>query len=214
LEQRPVIACLDLEGVLVPEIWIGVAERTGIAALRRTTRDEPDYDVLMRGRIAILEKHDLTLSDVQAVIAGMRPLDGAPEFLGWLRERCQVIILSDTFEQFAWPLMAQLGFPTLFCNSIEVDARGRIVGYKLRLPEQKRTSVAALRQIGFRVVSVGDSYNDTGMLLTADAGVFFRPPERVAAEFPQFRVARTYSELQEAFMAAGVAEVGRGVGAG
>ena len=206
MPQQPIVACLDLEGVLVPEIWIGVADRTGIPELRRTTRDEPDYDLLMRGRIAILERHELGLADVQAVIAEMRPLDGAAEFLSWLRQRCQVIILSDTFEQFAWPLMEQLGFPTLFCNSLEMDGRGRIVGYRLRLPEQKRASVAALRQIAFRVVAAGDSYNDTGMLLAADAGIFFKPPERVKAEFPQFPVAATYAELEAAFVKAGVRE--------
>jgi phosphoserine/homoserine phosphotransferase len=206
LPQQPIVACLDLEGVLVPEIWIGVADRTGIPELRRTTRDEPDYDLLMRGRIAILERHELGLADVQAVIAEMRPLDGATEFLSWLRQRCQVIILSDTFEQFAWPLMEQLGFPTLFCNSLEMDGRGRIVGYRLRLPEQKRASVAALRQIAFRVVAAGDSYNDTGMLLAADAGIFFKPPERVKAEFPQFPVASTYADLEAAFVKAGVRE--------
>jgi phosphoserine / homoserine phosphotransferase len=206
LPPQPIVTCLDLEGVLVPEIWIGVAERTGIPELRRTTRDEPDYDVLMRGRIAILDTHGLGLQDIQAVIATMRPLDGAPEFLRWLRERCQVIILSDTFEQFAWPLMAQLGFPTLFCNSLDVDARGRIAGYRLRLPEQKRASVAALRQVAFRVVAAGDSYNDTKMLLASDAGIFFRPPEKIASEFPQFPVTNTYAELRAAFVMAGVPE--------
>jgi phosphoserine / homoserine phosphotransferase len=204
--QKPIIACLDLEGVLVPEIWIGVAERTGIPELRRTTRDEPDYDVLMRGRIQILDKHGLRLADIQSVIAQMRPLDGALEFMGWLRERCQVVILSDTFSQFAWPLMRQLAYPTLFCNTLEVDEGGRIAGYRLRLPEQKRASTTALRQIGFRVVAAGDSYNDTGMLLEADAGIFFRPPERVTAEFPQFPVTHTYDELRAAFVRAGIAE--------
>ncbi len=202
--NTPVIACLDLEGVLVPEIWIGVAEQTGIAELRRTTRDEPNYDVLMRGRLAILDRVGLRLPDIQAVIAKLRPLDGALEFLGWLRDRCQVIILSDTFEQFAWPLMRQLGHPTLFCNSLEVGQDGRITGYRLRMADQKRASTVALRSIGFRVVAAGDSYNDTGMLLAADAGVFFRPPERVVTEFPQFPVARGYEELKAAFLAAGV----------
>ena len=205
MQYQPVVACLDLEGVLVPEIWIGVAERTGIPELRRTTRDEPNYDVLMRKRIEILDRHRLGLADVQAVIAEMRPLDGATEFLAWLRERCQVIILSDTFEQFAWPLMKQLHYPTLFCNTLDVDAAGQIVGYRLRLPEQKRASVTALRQIGFRVVAAGDSYNDTGMLLAADAGIFFRPPEKIVAEFPQFPVTQTYEELRLAFVGAGVA---------
>jgi phosphoserine/homoserine phosphotransferase len=206
LQHQPVVACLDLEGVLVPEIWIGVAERTGIAELRRTTRDEPNYDLLMRKRIEILHRHRLGLANVQAVIAEMRPLDGALEFLTWLRGRCQVIILSDTFEQFAWPLMKQLHYPTLFCNTLDVDGAGRIVGYRLRLPEQKRASATALRQIGFRVVAAGDSYNDTGMLLAADAGIFFRPPEKIAAEFPQFPVTRSYAELRSAFVGAGVTE--------
>jgi phosphoserine / homoserine phosphotransferase len=204
LTSIPIVACLDLEGVLVPEIWIGVAEQTGIAELRRTTRDEPDYDVLMRGRLAILDRVGLRLPDIQGVIAKLRPLDGALEFLGWLRDRCQVIILSDTFEQFAWPLMRQLGHPTLFCNSLDVAPDGRIAGYRLRMPDQKRMSAAALRSIGFRVVAAGDSYNDTGMLLAADAGIFFRPPDRVVAEFPQFPVTRTYEELRAAFVAAGV----------
>jgi phosphoserine/homoserine phosphotransferase len=206
LQHQPVVACLDLEGVLVPEIWIGVAERTGIPELRRTTRDEPNYDLLMRKRIEILDRHRLGLADVQAVIAEMRPLEGAAEFLTWLRERCQVIILSDTFEQFAWPLMKQLHYPTLFCNTLDVDAVGRIVGYRLRLPEQKRASATALRQIGFRVITAGDSYNDTGMLLAADAGIFFRPPEKIVAEFPQFPVTQTYEELRLAFVRGGVAE--------
>jgi phosphoserine/homoserine phosphotransferase len=205
LDRIPVVACLDLEGVLVPEIWIGVAEQTGIPELRRTTRDEPDYDLLMRGRLAILDREGLRLPDIQGVIAKLRPLDGALDFLGWLRERCQVIILSDTFEQFAQPLMRQLGFPTLFCNSLDVGPDGRIVGYRLRLPDQKRVSTTALRGIGFRVVAAGDSYNDTGMLLAADAGIFFRPPERVVKDFPQFPVTQSYSELRQAFAAAGVA---------
>jgi phosphoserine/homoserine phosphotransferase len=195
------IACLDLEGVLVPEIWINVAERTGIAALRRTTRDEPDYDKLMRGRLAILDEHRLGLPDIQAVIGAMDPLDGAVEFLDWLRSRQQVIILSDTFTQFAAPLMRKLGWPTLFCNSLEVDGQGRITGYRLRLPDGKRRAVEALRGLAFRVVAAGDSYNDTTMLAAADAGILFRPPQNVIDDFPQFPVTRTFAELRDAFVA-------------
>lgn len=195
------IACLDLEGVLVPEIWINVAERTGIDALRRTTRDEPDYDVLMRGRLAILDEHRLGLPDIQAVIGAMRPLPGAPEFLDWLRSRTQVIILSDTFGEFAAPLMRQLGWPTLFCHSLAVDPGGRITGYRLRQDDGKRRAVEALRGLNFRVVAAGDSYNDTSMLAAADAGILFRPPQNVIDDFPQFPVTRTYGELEEAIRA-------------
>jgi phosphoserine/homoserine phosphotransferase len=194
------IACLDLEGVLVPEIWINVAERTGIAALRRTTRDEPDYDVLMRGRLAILAEHRLGLPDIQAVIGTMDPLDGALDFLDWLRSHTQVIILSDTFGEFAAPLMRKLGWPTLFCNSLEVDGGGRITGYRLRIPDGKRRAVEALRALAFRVVAAGDSYNDTTMLAAADAGILFRPPQSVIDDFPQFPVTRTYAELRDAFV--------------
>jgi phosphoserine/homoserine phosphotransferase len=198
------MACLDLEGVLVPEIWINVAERVGIPELRRTTRDEPDYERLMRGRLKILDEHRLTLGDIQAAIATMRPLDGATDFIGWLRERCQVIILSDTFEQFAAPLLRQLGYPTLFCNTLAVDANDRVVDYHLRLPDQKRASVLALKALNFHTIAAGDSYNDTSMLLSADAGIFFRPPDAIAAEFPQFPVTRTYDDLRREFARAGV----------
>jgi phosphoserine/homoserine phosphotransferase len=194
------IACLDLEGVLVPEIWINVAERTGIAALRRTTRDEPDYDVLMKGRIAILDEHRLGLRDIQDVIAGMKPLDGAAEFLEWLRSRTQVIILSDTFGQFAQPLMKQLGWPTLFCHALDIDDAGRIRGYTLRQQDGKRRAVEALRSLNFRTVATGDSYNDTAMLAAAHAGILFRPPANVIADFPQFPVTTTYDELRDAFV--------------
>jgi phosphoserine/homoserine phosphotransferase len=196
------IACLDLEGVLVPEIWINVAERTGIAELRRTTRDEPDYDVLMKQRLAILARHDLGLPDIQRVIAGMQPLPGAAEFLDWLRERVPVVILSDTFAEFAAPLMRQLGHPTLLCHSLEVDARGRIVDYRIRLADQKRLAVQAFRKLNLRVIAAGDSYNDTAMLAEADAGILFRPPDNVIAEFPQFPVTRDYDELRRAISAA------------
>jgi len=194
------IACLDLEGVLVPEIWINVSERTGIAALRRTTRDEPDYDKLMRGRLAILAEHRLGLPDIQAVIGTMEPLDGAVAFLDWLRASTQVIILSDTFVEFAQPLMRKLGWPTLFCNSLEVDGAGRITGYRLRLADGKRRAVEALRALNFRIVAAGDSYNDTTMLGAADAGILFRLPQNVIDDFPSFRVTRTYEELRAAFV--------------
>jgi phosphoserine/homoserine phosphotransferase len=193
------IACLDLEGVLVPEIWINVAERTGIADLRITTRDEPDYDKLMRYRLGILEKHGLGLPQIQDVIAGLRPLDGAPAFLDWLRERFQIVILSDTFYEFAAPLMRQLGHPTLLCHRLEVEPDGRVSGYRIRLPDQKRAAVKAFHALRFRVAAAGDSYNDTAMLAEADAGILFRPPDNVIREFPQFPVTRSYDELRAAF---------------
>ena len=196
------VACLDLEGVLVPEIWIAVAERTGVPELRRTTRDEPDYDKLMRWRLAILEERGIRLADIQAAIASLGPLPGAREFLDWLRERMSVVILSDTFRQFAAPLMRQLGWPALFCHSLEVADDGRITGYALRMPDQKRAAVRAFRGLRLRVVAAGDSYNDTAMLEEADAGILFRPPENVIAEFPQFPVTRDYQELRKAFLEA------------
>lgn len=202
-DMRPELVCLDLEGVLVPEIWIAVAERTGIDELRRTTRDEPDYDVLMRYRLSILDTHGLTLPDIQAVIATMAPLPGAVEFLDWLRERFSgVIILSDTFAEFAQPLMRQLGFPTLFCHSLVVGDGGRITGYRLRMPDQKRASVQALQSVTFRVIAAGDSYNDTAMLLAADAGILFDAPQHVIDEFVHLPVARGYDELRDAITAA------------
>jgi len=196
------IACLDLEGVLIPEVWINFAERTGIDALRMTTRDEPDYDVLMGRRLQILAEHRLGLADIQEVVGGMRPLEGAGEFIDWLRERFQVVILSDTFYQFAAPFMRQLGHPTLFCHDLEIDASGRVVDYHLRLDDQKRRSVEAFHALNFRTIATGDSYNDTSMLAAASAGILFRPPDNVVAEFPQFPVTRTYDELREAFLAA------------
>jgi phosphoserine/homoserine phosphotransferase len=199
----PVLACLDLEGVLVPEIWINVAEKTGIDELRLTTRDMPDYDALMKRRLGILDRRGLRLSDIQSVIAAMEPLEGAGAFLGWLRERCQVIILSDTFYEFALPLMRQLGYPALFCNRLEIDAQDRIVNYHLRVPDQKRQSVRALKSIRFQVIAAGDAYNDTPMLKEADAGIFFRPPAAIAKEFPQFPVTQTYTELRQQFIRAG-----------
>ena len=197
------LACLDLEGVLVPEIWINVAERTGIAALRLTTRDVPDYDELMRGRLALLDQHGLKLSDIQRVIAGMGPLEGAREFLDWLRERFQVVILSDTYYEFAMPLMRQLGWPALFCHRLEV-ADDRVVGYTLRQADSKREAVRAFHALNFRVIAAGDSYNDTAMLAEAEAGILFRPPQNVIDEFPQFPVARTFDEMREAFRRASV----------
>ncbi len=203
------IACLDLEGVLVPEIWINVAERTGIPELRRTTRDEPDYDKLMRARIEILDRHGLTLRDIQSVIAAMGPLPGAREFIDWLRERSQVIILSDTFYQFAAPLMRQLDHPCLFCHTLTLDRAQRITGYRLRIQDGKRRAVEALRSLNFRVAAAGDSYNDTSMLAAADAGILFRPPQNVIDEFPQFPVTHTYDELRDAFVLASGGEVER-----
>jgi phosphoserine/homoserine phosphotransferase len=200
-ERRQSIVTLDLEGVLVPEIWIAVAERTGIEALRRTTRDEPDYDVLMKGRLTILAEHGLTMSLIQDVIGGLRPLDGAGEFLDELRARTQVLILSDTFEQFGAPFMRQLGWPTLLCHSLVV-ADDRIVDYRLRMPDQKRHAVEALRSLNFRVVAAGDSYNDTAMLGAADAGFLFHAPANVIAEFPQFPALDAYDELREALLTA------------
>src|SRR5688572_10577857 len=204
--MQPVVACLDLEGVLIPEIWVNVAEKTGIADLRLTTREMPDYGALMVRRLGILDQHKLRLTDIQSVIATMRPLDGAAEFLSWLRERCQAIIVSDTFSEFALPLMRQLGYPTIFCNRLEIDTAGRIVNYHLRQPDQKRASVMALRSLQFRVLATGDAYNDTSMLGAADAGVFFRPPENVAKQFPQFPVVHTYDGLKEQFCKAGPLE--------
>ena len=196
------IACLDLEGVLVPEIWINVAERTGIEELQATTRDIPDYDVLMRQRLRILDEHGLKLIDIQEVISGMGPLPGAHDFLNRLREKFQVIILSDTFYDFAAPLMKQLGHPTLLCHRLTIDGDGRVAGYRLRMPDQKREAVQALHHLKFKVIAAGDSYNDTSMLAEADAGILFRPPQNVISEFPQFPVTTTYEELYSAFTAA------------
>ena len=192
--MQQTIVALDLEGVLVPEIWIAVAEKTGIEALRRTTRDEPDYDVLMRGRLALLEQHGLTLSLIQEVIASLGPLPGARAFLDQLRDEAQVIILSDTFEEFARPLMRQLGQPTLFCHRLVVDA-GRVTGYTLRQPNQKQRSVEALRGLNYRVIAAGDSFNDVTMLQAADVGIFFHAPPAIQAQFPQFEAYETYDDL-------------------
>src|SRR5262245_13484794 len=204
------IACLDLEGVLVPEIWIAVAERTGVPELRRTTRDEPDYDKLMRWRLALLEERGIRLPDIHAAIDSLGPLPGARAFLDGLRERVPVVILSDTFQQFAAPLMRQLGWPTLFCHTLEVAADGRITDYRLRMPDQKRAAVKAFHGLHLAVVAAGDSYNDTAMLAEADAGILFRAPDNVIREFPQFPHARSYDELRAEFdRALGVLREGR-----
>ena len=191
------LACLDLEGVLIPEIWIAVAEKTGIKKLRLTTRDIPDYDELMRGRLKILDEHNLKLADIQEVIGTLSPLEGAKEFLGWLKSEFQVIILSDTFYQFAGPLMEKLEHPTLFCNELIVNNDGCITNYRLRQPDGKTKAVTALKGLNFQVIAAGDSYNDTGMLKVADAGILFRPPDNVIEEFPQFPVTHTYDEFKK-----------------
>ncbi|MDE2626002.1 MAG: bifunctional phosphoserine phosphatase/homoserine phosphotransferase ThrH [Burkholderiales bacterium] len=190
--------CLDLEGVLVPEIWIEFARRTGIAELARTTRDEPDYDKLMNFRIGLLAQHQLKLADIQNVIAGMGPMDGARAFLDDLRSRYQVLILSDTFYEFAQPLMRQLAWPTLLCHKLEVDAAGFVRRHVLRMPDQKRHAVNALRGLNFQVIAAGDSYNDTGMLGAAHAGFFIHPPAAIVEQFPQFPVTNSYAELKAA----------------
>lgn len=189
-----------MEGVLTPEIWIAVAEGTGIAGLRRTTRDEPDYDKLMRGRIEFLDRHGITLSRIQAIIGSLSPLPGAVEFLNALREQVQVIVVSDTFEQFAQPLLRQLGWPTLFCNRLIVE-NDRITGYQLRVPDQKRCSVEALQSIHYQVVAAGDSFNDTTMLAQADHGILFRAPAAVVKQFPQFPAVDDYPSLLKAIQA-------------
>ncbi len=196
------LACLDLEGVLVPEIWIAFAEKTGIEELRATTRDIPDYNVLMRQRLGILDQHGLKLDDIQDVIATLEPLPGAIDFVNWLRERFQVIILSDTFYEFSQPLMRQLGWPTLFCHRLLTDESGRVVDYKLRQEDPKRASVKALHTLNYRVIAAGDSYNDTTMLGEADVGILIHAPQNVIDEFPQFRSVGTLDELKVAFLEA------------
>ena len=201
------LACLDLEGVLIPEIWIEFAERTGIAEFRATTRDVPDYDVLMRQRLRLLDQHGLRLPDIQAVIDTMRPLEGAAQFLDWLRERFQVLILSDTYYEFAAPLMRQLGFPTLLCHRLETDADGRVTDYVLRQKDPKRHAVMALKSLNYRVIAAGDSYNDTTMLGAADAGILFNAPANVIAEFPQFPAVEGYTALRTAFADASIRRI-------
>lgn len=193
------IACLDLEGVLIPEIWIGFAEKTGIDELRATTRDIPDYDVLMRQRLRLLQEHQLGLHDIQEVIAKMAPLDGAKDFLTWLKAHFQVVILSDTFYEFSHPLMRQLDFPALFCHRLVADDKGMIIDYKLRQKDPKRQCVKAFHALNFRVIASGDSYNDTTMLSEADAGILFQAPDNVIEEFPQFPSVENYEELKQEF---------------
>ena len=196
------IACLDLEGVLVPEIWINVARKTGIDALLATTRDIPDYDVLMTQRLRILDEHGLKIDDIQEVIEGLGPLDGAVDFLDWLKSEFQVVILSDTFYEFAKPLMRQLGWPTLFCHRLGIAPDGRVEAYHLRMPDQKREAVKRFHELKFKVIASGDSYNDTSMLGEADQGILFCPPQNVIDEFPQFPVANDYDQLRTAFVEA------------
>jgi phosphoserine/homoserine phosphotransferase len=195
-----IVACLDLEGVLVPEIWIAFAEKTGIEKLRLTTRDIPDYNELMRGRLEILNENNLLLSDIQEVIKGIAPLEGAKEFLSWLESEFQVIILSDTFNQFAGPLMAQLDYPTLFCHDLIINQTGKIDDFKLRIPDAKTKAVKAFQGLNLKVIAAGDSYNDTGMLKQAEAGILFRAPDNVIEEFPQFPVTKTYEEFKQTFI--------------
>jgi len=195
-----IVACLDLEGVLVPEIWIAFAEKTGIEKLRLTTRDIPDYNELMQGRLDILNENKLLLSDIQEVIKDISPLPGAKDFLDWLKSEFQVIILSDTFNQFAAPLMAQLDYPTLFCHDLIVDGSGRINDFQLRIPDAKTKAVMAIQGLNLKVIAAGDSYNDTGMLKKADAGILFRAPKNVIEEFPQFPVTLDYDGFKKLFI--------------
>jgi phosphoserine/homoserine phosphotransferase len=200
-DSRQTIVALDLEGVLVPEIWIAVAERTGIEALRRTTRDEPDYDVLMTGRLQILAEHRLTMSLISDVISGLEPVEGAKQFLDDLRTRTQVVILSDTFEQFAAPLMKQLSMPAIFCHRLVVQ-NDTIVDYRLRQADQKRHAVDAFHALNYRVIAAGDSYNDTAMLGAADRGILFRSPDKLQAEFPQFPAVDEFDDLRQLILEA------------
>jgi phosphoserine/homoserine phosphotransferase len=191
------VVCSDLEGVFVPEVWINVAEKTGIPELRLTTRDVPDYNVLMRSRIRILEEKGLKLKDIQEVIAQIRPLEGAVEFIAWLKERTQFIVVSDTFIQFAEPLMKQLGRPTLFCHSLVIDEENRIVDYNLRQKDPKRKTVEALQGLQYQVIAMGDSYNDISMLQQAEVGILFRPPDNVVKDYPELPVVQDYEELKK-----------------
>lgn len=201
------IACLDLEGVLIPEIWIAFADKTNIPELRLTTRDLPDYDALMRNRIRLLAEHGLGLPEIQAVIATLQPLPGAVEFVAWLRRHFQVVILSDTFYEFGLPLMPLLGSPTLLCHRLEVAPDGRVVGYRLRQQDPKRQAVLAFQSLNYRVIAAGDSYNDTSMLATAEQGILFHAPAKVAAEFPQFPSVHSYEALREEFRKASQREL-------
>lgn len=201
------LACLDLEGVLIPEIWVKFAEKTGIEALKATTRDIADYDELMTMRLGELDKAGLGLPEIQEVIATLAPLEGASEFLNWLRERFQVIILSDTYYEFAGPLMAQLGWPTLLCHKLTVDTSGKVIGYNLRQANPKRQAIAAFKTLYYRTIAAGDSYNDTTMLKEADAGILFSAPQNVIDEFPQFPAVHTYEDLKKAFIDASEREI-------
>jgi phosphoserine/homoserine phosphotransferase len=201
------IACLDLEGVLIPEIWIAFAEKTGIEALRATTRDIPDYDQLMQQRLRLLAEHELGYQEIQEVITTLEPLEGAVEFINWLKERFQVVILSDTFYEFSQPLMRHLGFPTLLCHRLEIGADGSVEDYKIRQKDPKRQSVKAFHGLNYRVIAAGDSYNDTTMLAEADQGILFMAPDNVVAEFPQFPAVFTYTDLKKEFIKASEREL-------
>ncbi|NIB41199.1 bifunctional phosphoserine phosphatase/homoserine phosphotransferase ThrH [Pseudomaricurvus alkylphenolicus] len=201
------LACLDLEGVLIPEIWIKFAEKTGIEALKATTRDIPDYDELMTMRLAELDKHKLGLNEIQDVISTLSPLEGAGEFIDWLRERFQVIILSDTFYEFAGPLMKQLGYPTLLCHKLTVDGSGRVTDYNIRQANPKRQSIVAFKSLYYRTIAAGDSYNDTTMLAEADAGILFKSPQNVIDEFPQYPAVHTYEDLKQEFIKASIRDL-------
>ena len=196
MDSNPKLLAMDLEGVLVPEIWIAVSEKTRIDNLKLTTRDIPDYDELMRGRLNILKEHNLTIKDIQEVISTLDPMPGAKDFLDWVRNNTQLIILSDTFYEFAHPLMVKLGLPTLFCNSLEIDSNNMISDYKLRQKNGKKKAVKAFKKCGFSVMAVGDSYNDTTMLAEADAGILFRPPANIIDQFPQYAVTQEYDQLK------------------
>jgi len=201
------IACLDLEGVLIPEIWIAFAEKTGIEALRATTRDIPDYDQLMQQRLRLLAEHELGYQEIQEVITTLEPLEGAVEFINWLKERFQIVILSDTFYEFSQPLMRHLGFPTLLCHRLEIGADGSVEDYKIRQKDPKRQSVKAFHGLNYRVIAAGDSYNDTTMLAEADQGILFMAPDNVVAEFPQFPAVFTYTDLKKEFIKASEREL-------
>ncbi|MBA4501866.1 bifunctional phosphoserine phosphatase/homoserine phosphotransferase ThrH [Marinobacterium marinum] len=201
------LACLDLEGVLIPEIWIAFAEETGIEELKATTRDIPDYDVLMKQRLRILDEHGLTLPQIQDTISRLSPLEGARDFVDWLRERFQVVILSDTFYEFAAPLMKQLGYPALLCHKLEVNEQGRITDYTLRQRDPKRQSVRAFQLLNYRVIATGDSYNDTTMLTQAESGILFHAPQNVISEFPQFPAVHSYEDLKAEFVKASVRDL-------
>ena len=201
--KKPVLVCLDMEGVLVPEIWIAVAEKMGVQELFVTTREIPDYDELMKRRLKILDERHIVLPDIERVVSQLEPLEGAVEFLSWLRTRCQVVILSDTFYELAGPLIKQLGYPTIFSHTLEVGEGGIIRNYRLRQSDQKRHAVAALKSLQFQVLAAGDSYNDISMLQEAHEGIFFRPPESICSQFPQFPVTYTYVELKAQLRKAG-----------